>query len=103
LIIYISCPAGNEDKTENAIAYTRLVYKMGHTPITPQIYFDRFADLEEDGVKEIRKYLISMCDEMWTFDDEDEYMAFDISTAVLSGIRVYEGRDKLDCRNKNRQ
>lgn len=62
-----------EINVANAIDYCKIVYKHGHIPVAPHLYFTRFLD---DSIPEERKdgmalglQLLKQCDELWIFDD----------------------------------
>lgn len=75
LIYVCSKYSGDVEKnTVNAIEYCKCVYKHGHIPVAPHIYFTRFLD---DSIPEERKdgmelglKLLKQCDELWIFDDD---------------------------------
>lgn len=63
-----------EKNTERAIDYCKCVYKHGHIPVAPHIYFTRFLDdskpeERKDGM-ELGLQLLKHCDELWIFDDD---------------------------------
>lgn len=57
-LIYICSPLRGdyERNIENAKTYSRLVFDLGYTPITPHIYFTQFMD---DTVPEQREAVMA--------------------------------------------
>lgn len=95
-IIYVCSKYRGDVKlnTHFAIGYCMGVYKMGHIPIAPHLYFTRFLDdndpkEREDGL-EMGLSLLRLCDELWVFgkDNISEGMQMEINFAKKNNIPI---------------
>lgn len=105
--VYICSPCrGDYEKNiDNAITYSGICFRMGYIPVTPHIYFTRFADdsnsKERDMAMSAGAQLLLECSEVWVFglDHPSEDMQAEIALAIRHGIPVRDGEEIL----KNRQ
>lgn len=78
----------------NAAGYSASVVRVGHTPITPHLYFSSFMDDHKPGDrargKEMAQELLAICDEVWVFADNgiSEGMKAEINLASELGKPV---------------
>ena len=102
-MIYICSPLrGDYDNNiDNAVMYSRMVFRMGYIPITPHIYFTRFMDdtnsKERSMAMSAGLQLLLMCSEVWVFglDNPSEGMQAEIAEAIRNNIPVKDGEKML--------
>ena len=102
-LIYICSPLrGNyEVNIDNAIEYSGAAFRLGYIPITPHIYFTRFANdansKERDMAMNAGFQLLLMCSEVWVFgiDHPSEGMQEEIALAVRHEIPIKDGEKML--------
>ena len=102
-MIYICSPfrGDYEVNTDNALMYSRKVFKKGYIPITPHIYFPRFADDTNSKERSMAMgaglQLLLLCSEVWVFglDHPSEGMQEEIATAIRHNIPVKDGEMML--------
>ena len=107
-LVYICSPLrGDYDKSiDNAIEYSGAAFRAGYIPITPHIYFTRFADdansKERSMAMSAGLQLLHMCSEIWVFglDHPSEGMQAEIAEAVRFGIPIKDGEKMLADRQK---
>lgn len=109
--IYICSPCrGDYEKNiENAITYSGICFRMGYIPVTPHIYFTRFADdnnsKERDMAMSAGEQLLLECSEVWVFglDHPSEGMQAEIALAIRHGIPVRDGEEILKNRHRKKR
>lgn len=102
-LIYICSPCRGdyENNIENAITYSGICFRAGFIPVTPHIYFTRFANdenIEERNMAmEAGAQLLLSCSEVWVFglDHPSEGMQVEIELAKAHGIPVRDGEEIL--------
>ena len=102
-LIYICSPCRGDYETniDNAITYSGICFRMGYIPVTPHIYFTRFADdtnsKDRSMAMEAGMQLLLECSEVWVFglDHPSEGMQAEIELAKTHGIPVRDGEDVL--------
>ena len=107
-LVYICSPLRGdyENNIDNAITYSGAVFRMGYIPITPHIYFTRFADdtnsKERSMAMSAGLQLLHMCSEIWVFglDNPSEGMQAEIAEAVRCGIPIKDGEKMLAYKRK---
>lgn len=98
-LVYICSPCRGdyEMNIDNAISYSRAAFTKGYIPITPHIYFTRFANDENSKERSMAMdaglQLLLMCSEIWVFgiDNPSEGMQAEIALAVRHGIPIKDG------------
>lgn len=109
--IYICSPCrGDYEKNiDNAITYSGICFRMGYIPVTPHIYFTRFADdnnsKERDMAMSAGAQLLLECSEVWVFglDNPSEGMQAEIALAIRHGIPVRDGEEILKNRHRKKR
>ena len=109
-LVYICSPLrGDYDKSiDNAIEYSGAAFRAGYIPITPHIYFTRFADdansKERSMAMSAGLQLLHMCSEIWVFglDHPSEGMQAEIAEAIRSGIPIKDGEKMIEQRKNAR-
>lgn len=107
-LIYICSPCRGdyENNIDNAIMWSGACFRMGYIPVTPHIYFTRFADdrnaKERSMAMEAGAQLLLSCSEVWVFglDHPSEGMQAEIALAIRNGISVKDGEIELMKRTK---
>jgi hypothetical protein len=102
-LVYICSPCRGDYDTniENAITYSAAAFHRGYIPITPHIYFTRFADdtnaQERSMAMEAGQQLLCMCSEVWVFglDKPSEGMQAEIALAIRKRIPIRDGEEML--------
>ena len=79
LIMVSSRFGGKVENIERAERFCRYVVNMGHIPVAPHVYFPRFLDDLNPEERQLgiegSLALMSKCDEVWFFLDEDEKLS----------------------------
>ena len=102
-LVYICSPCRGdnlfdfEKNIDTAATYSREAFTRGYIPITPHLYFTRFADdtnsKERSMAMEAGCQLLLMCSEVWVFglDHPSEGMQAEIALAIRHGIPIKDG------------
>lgn len=109
-LVYICSPLKGDYKKniDNAVAYSHAAFARGYIPITPQIYFTRFADdknsKERSMAMSAGSQLLLMCSEVWVFglDHPSEGMQAEIALAIRHGIPIFDGNEMLNRKQAKR-
>lgn len=109
--VYICSPCrGDYEKNiDNAITYSGICFRMGYIPVTPHIYFTRFADdnnsKERDMAMSAGAQLLLECSEVWVFglDHPSEGMQEEIALAIRHGIPIRDGEEILKNRHRKKR
>lgn len=110
-LIYICSPCRGDYETniDNAITYSGICFRMGYIPVTPHIYFTRFADdtnsKERSMAMEAGMQLLLECSEVWVFglDHPSEGMQEEIALAIRHGIPIRDGEEILKNRHRKKR
>lgn len=67
---------GKEENIKRAEEFCKYVFRMGHIPVAPHVYFPRFLNDLKPEERELglegSLELLRRCDEVWFFLEEDE-------------------------------
>lgn len=98
-LVYICSPLrGDYDiNIDNATEYSRAAFVKGYIPITPHIYFTRFANDDNERERALAMdaglQLMLACSEVWVFglDHPSAGMQAEIAFAIRNGIPIRDG------------